>query len=327
MALSDYASSASAGEVQGHQKWGGENNWARKGFEDDFWNSRWGAATKGAIAGWPVFGVGAIPGAIIGAAAHDDSVPSPMPGESFEEWVARAEKARPGIGEHIMRKSRTDPNGFAKFKAQFAVDPAAAKAQQEADAKAAREAEARQGVDDFVKWANRPMDQMLQDPDVQRMVGSAQNTVRTSDRLAGVEGGLSNANSERAFMDAAMAIENQRKQMGLQAMNTQFNDIHQVNRLAEDARQFDVRGHNEALRNQHAAQTQQYQTIGAVAGTALGFAPALAGPAGMAMLPYTVPAGASIGGGVGGSFAPAPPAYNPRPPSAPGLSSYAGKGY
>ena len=264
----------------------------------------------------------AIPGALVGAgvgAATYKDVPKPQSGQSFDEWLAAVREVDPKKADEIMYKSRSDPDGFAEWSKQqgFYVDPAVEK--QKADT--AREAAIRAQLDHFAQWANRPVDQLVKDPDVQRLMQSAQTTTANNDRLRGIEGGLSNANTEKAAMDSALAIENQRKQMYLQAAGAQLQDVNEVDDRREQARQFDVTGYNNSLQKQYDQKHGLYQTIGAVGGglVGAGIGAVAGGPMGAAA---GAGVGSSIGGGLVGSFAGPAPTYQSSVPA-----GYGGGGY
>ena len=129
----------------------------------------------------------------------------PKPGETFDGYMMRMQRLDSGYAAKLQEKLAGNPDFRNKFTAQFAQDPAQQKAQAEQEANAAREQQVRDQLDHFAQWANRPVDQLVKDPDVQRLMQSAQTTTANNDRLRGISGGLSNANTEKAAMDAERA--------------------------------------------------------------------------------------------------------------------------
>jgi hypothetical protein len=141
----------------------------------------------------------------------------------------------------------------------------------------------------------------VNDPYIKQYLMASQNRAADRARLSGIEGGLSNLNTEHAHANALGQLEMQRKGMYPAALQMGINrDQYNQGRYMED------------MLRQYQAQVGQAQGIGGllggIGGGALGFA--VGGPAGMTA---GAGMGAQIGGGLGGMTAgPPPSAYGYR---------------
>jgi hypothetical protein len=176
-------------------------------------------------------------------------------------------------------------------------------------------------LDEFYKWAMRSPDEIAQDADVQRIMQIVQTRAGNSSRLRGIGGssGMSVAASERGMQDALLGVYDQRRQMGYNAMSLGLNDVQGMERLREQARQYDAAKAWEAQQMQYARGMDDAQMWGGVAGGVVG---AIGG--GLVGGPMGAAAGAGIGSKIGGglagsNFGPSAPTYNPNP--------YGGGGY
>lgn len=147
------------------------------------------------------------------------------------------------------------------------------------------------------------------DPEVRRVVNDTRGAAEMEARNRGLgtgQGGLSEMGTTQAVMQAREGLRGQHNALGLQAQSLLDNrelgaaklDL-QREQLTEAARQGDIAARNQAA--QQAAQQAQSSgsTIGSIIGGGLGALGSLASFGTLA--PILIPAGASLGAGIGGA--------------------------
>lgn len=283
-----------------------------------WWVRDYAGAAVGSAAG-PVGTVAGALGAKEVVAVRDDV--KPQPGEGFEQWKERVGQKDPGIIAKFNAMPPEEQDRFMKQFPDYATNKDA-KARGEKNAEDdARGKEWRGRLDEFYSWANKSPDEMAQEPEMQRMQQIVQMRAQNDSYSRGVSGGVSNLNSERAMQDALLQTSMQRKQMAGNAVGLGLNDTQGLERLREQARQFDVTGQMQADQQAYQLRAQQQALPFQIGGAVLGAVPGVA--TGNPMMAVSgAQAGGQIGAGAAGMFAPAPPAYNPNPgglytPSAP----------
>ncbi len=150
------------------------------------------------------------------------------------------------------------------------------------------------------------------DPRYSRILDTIRAKVSTESLNRGIEGGLSKTAIARQLSDAALAIDQARQQMGLQALGMELADANQAIAYRDAMRQraAEIAYRNAMAQYQHGA--GQAQMLGSTLGAGLG---ALIGsPLGPAGMLAGAAFGGQIGGGLAGGF------YGPPPP-------YPGYGY
>lgn len=145
----------------------------------------------------------------------------------------------------------------------------------------------------FYAEMSKPLD--MKDPTVMRIQADVQGRSAMAANQRGIQGGLSNLNTEKALADSALGQQGARQQLGMQALGLGLNDTAGLERLRQQGSQFDRNfgedqyRYNVGLSQQtHAGQQQFGQGVGSLIGGAIGLPFGLAGP------------GAQLGGGIGG---------------------------
>jgi hypothetical protein len=255
--------------------------------------------------GGPQTLLGMVPGhTAVGRAVGSFNQWEPRQGETEEEWAQR-------IGPDGMQWFRSlTPGQQGELRGRFAADPRAADMKASRD----REAQVRAALDQFSREMMTPLSEAdMQRPEIRAVMQQATGAAQQHARMAGVQGGagMSTANTENAYMAARVGLDHQRKQMGMSALGMQFNDIHQVNQLRQNAAQFDAGMSMQARQARHEQEGGMWRAGGAALG---GIAGGMVGGAEGAK------AGSSIGAGMGGAgfsgLSPAP-SYTPS-----GMSRY-----
>lgn len=169
-----------------------------------------------------------------------------------------------------------------------------------------RQADVRKYLDDFYQEMLKPFDP--NDPKYSRIMSTVGTQAQTQAYESGFGGGLNEASVARQVADAALGIQSQREQAGLQALGMSLGDVNQARDVRRQSEQqaADRAFADQQARYQHGAKQSQMwgSVLGGLAGGVGGFA--LAGPAGLGP---GAQMGAGLGGGLaGGAYGP-PPSY------------------
>jgi hypothetical protein len=215
-------------------------------------------------------------------------------GRDIKTWMAALEKDFPGISRFYHAKmDKKEREAFEKDYAPHAVGESPAEI--EAAKADAEKAELDLKIKAFSDELIKPLDKT--DPTAIRIMEMASGDAATKARLAGVEGGLSVANSEQAANNALFGYDMQRKQLGLSALQTESG--HQLNQRQQESDQMwgEYMAKRDQANQNHMNSGNIWRTVGGVGGAIVG---GLAGlPGGAA----GVAAGASAGWGVGSGLA------------------------
>lgn len=188
------------------------------------------------------------------------------------------------------------------------AQPATAPGPDAAAAEAARGQAWRDQLQAFYAEMAKPLD--MNDPTVKRIQADVQGRSAMAANQRGIQGGLSNLNTEKALADSALGMQAQRQQLGVQALGLGLSDTQGLERLRQQGSQFDQQFAEDKYRYDTGLSQQTFngrsdlfRTGGSIIGGAIGAPFGLAGP------------GAAIGSGVGGlasgSWSPAPRPMNP----------------
>lgn len=257
-------------------------------------------------------------------------------GKQLAHWsggkVAGAYNSKAGWvlpGGAIYKTGKPIYNAFTTSKEEQAAIDAEKATQEEQNRKTAEKAaqeaanlEAdREMIRQFYQHYNAPLD--MNDPYLKAITANASNAAGRQASNQGISGGLSVLNAQGATAAAGMGYHQQRQQMAMQGLGMLKDHDMNVAQLMEQSRQSAYDRQMQQMQMQAQNRAGRATAFGTIAGGVAGALPALAGPAGMAMLPTTIPAGMNLGGGLaniasgGGSFN--PPAYQ-------GLGTYRGGG-
>lgn len=216
---------------------------------------------------------------------------------SADEWNAFAHMTRAQQDQFIVRRSK-EAGKYYNDKRE-SDKAAAAQAAEEAKYKAWRES-ALQRLDKFSQEMGKPLDQLLREGDAgaQAATTTGANQAATAAYGRGIGGGgLSTANTQRAFLDAGQGYTLQRQQMGAQATQGLLQGLQGEYMNGEDRRRYEQGLNLQLQQAQAGAYNQQYQQHSQQAGGTLGLIGAgvgayFGGAAG-------AQAGYSLGSGIG----------------------------
>jgi hypothetical protein len=163
----------------------------------------------------------------------------------------------------------------------------------------------------FADEMNSPLD--MNDPMVSNILQGARTSTMASLQDRGIQGGYSQNQAERSYIGAAAGLQQQRRQLGLQALNVGQGASSE---LLKQRYNMSRDSHNDLLKN-YQWQDEQNQGLGSLIGGGLGGLLGgaggffLGGPAGAAAGAQTgFQAGSSIGRGIGGMNQPPPPTFS-----------------
>lgn len=161
----------------------------------------------------------------------------------------------------------------------------------------------------FADEMNAPLN--LEDPLVKNILEGARTQTLASAQGQGVYGGYSQNQAERSYIGAASGLQQQRRQMGAQALQAGVGASQDLAKLrygqARDSYQDMLANYNRENENNQGWGATIGGALGGLAGGAASFIPGL-----QAFAPALISGGASIGSSIGrgfGGMAPPPPAF------------------
>lgn len=160
----------------------------------------------------------------------------------------------------------------------------------------------------FIKRMQSPLD--YNDPEVKRLMDLGAGVAERQAAGAGIQGGMSVANSRQAALNSTAPLEAGRRQLALQGMQVLSN--RDIGLREQSLKEMEMK--NAALQGNYAARQNESTSVGSVVGGIIGAIP------GAILAPYTggaslglIGAGAAIGGGIGGMSAGSAPSMRSRP--------------
>lgn len=139
--------------------------------------------------------------------------------EDYASWVQRVGQFDPGLAKFITSDAGYSESDFAQA---TGYDPEKRRAWEQ-----------RRALDEFTKEMMGPLD--LNDPETKRILDNVQSRIRTSNRGAGIGGGMARTAEARGVGDAILGETARRKEIGLRAMGMGMTNTNAQVALGEEA--------------------------------------------------------------------------------------------
>jgi hypothetical protein len=193
----------------------------------------------------------------------------PRQGENEAAWMERIGRGLPGFADFLKSN-----NGYQHFKSMTwgPTGPDGKPLDQSAQTANPGKDDVMAKIRAFADALTKPLD--INDPEYKAIITQAENRASDRARLQGIQGPISNANTQQMGMTAGMGFNEQRKQMGLSALGLLNEADMGRQQLGLQQKQFEAQqlaarrgqdlGMEAMYREQQAA---PWRTLGNVVGT------------------------------------------------------------